>query len=116
MKPKVGQKLTYVDEGFVEYTAIVTEIFTHENHQTLSIEYKHEDRSTRKVTGVPFVDGAHNVDSTQKVMCFSKRTPKKSTKKPEPAPAATTATPPDASTTSTSGTEPGPIVEPPGSS
>lgn len=81
MKPKIGQKVTYVDESCTEYTAKITEIFTHENGKpTLSIEYRHEDRKTRTVKGVPFIDGIHDVKSAQKVMCFSKRTPKKAPK------------------------------------
>ena len=125
MKPKIGQKLTYVDESCTEYTAKITEIFTHEDgHKTVSIEYRHADRTTRKVNGLPIVDGAHDPDSSQKVICFTRKTPKKSDKKAKAAPipdpkdapespvAATTATTtgPETVTTTTEPTEP--ITEP----
>jgi len=87
MKPKIGQKLTYVDEICEEFTAKINNVFDHENEKySVSIEYRRNDRSIGKVNAVPFVDGIHNVDSEQKVMCFSKKTPKKSAKKAEPIP------------------------------
>jgi len=125
MKPKIGQKLTYVDESCTEYTAKVTEIFTHQDgHKTVNIEYRHADRTTRKVNGLPFIDGAHDPESQQKVMCFSKKTPKKSTKKeapptepiPDPGdiPPSTSGTIPGTSdiTTATTGDPPETIVVP----
>lgn len=87
MKPKIGQKVTYVDESCEEFTAKINNVFDHENQKySVSIEYRRNDRSIGKVNAVPFVDGIHNVDSNQKVMCFSKKTPKKSAKKPESIP------------------------------
>lgn len=96
MKPKIGQKLTYVDESCTEYTAKVTEFFLHEDkNYTVSIEYRHEDRTTRTVKGVPFIVGMHNVDSQEKVKCFTKKTSKPQPKKAttnEPKVVETTAT------------------------
>lgn len=81
MKPKVGQKATYVDESFTEYTATIVEVFDLGNDNfTVGLEYKHEDRQTRKVTQVPFVDGMHDARSKDMVKCYSKKT---STKTPK---------------------------------
>lgn len=82
MKPKVGQKLTYVDECSKEFTAIIKEVFDHYMNEkfTLNIEYKRDDRSIGKVHGVPFIDGSNSLKSKAKVMCFSQRTPKKDKK------------------------------------
>jgi len=105
MKPKIGQKLTYVDESCTEYTAKITEIFTHQDrHKTVSIEYRDADRTTRKVNGLPIVDGAHDPESTQKVICFTRKTPKKSDKKEKPEPIPDPKDAPETSTSSTTAT------------
>lgn len=118
MAPKIGQKVTYVDEACQEFTAKITSVFDH-NDKTFSvaIEYRRKDKSTGRVSAVPLIDGVHNKDSTQKVLCFTKKS-KKPVKKTTNS-TATTASVTEtvaASSTSADATEPGPIVEPPGSS